>query len=159
MRIRHDQGPQRNITEARPTMNVKLEELMAKKVVTTQPHVTVEHVQQMMKKNKVGAIPVVNAEDEPIGIISSTDLTPGLNPASPISSIMTAKVYTIPKYDDVSIAARMMRNHKIHRVVVTHEKKVVGMLSTFDLLQLVEDHRFVAKNAPTRSKRKGNKRE
>jgi len=59
----------------------------------------------------------------------------------------------------VSIAARVMRNHGIHRVVVTHEKKVVGMLSAFDLLKLVEDHRYVAKNAPTRSKRKGSKRE
>ena len=51
-----------------------------------------------------------------------------------------------------------MRNHNIHRVVVTHEKQVVGMLSAFDLLKLVEDHRYVAKNAPTQSKRKGGKR-
>ena len=140
-------------------MNVKLEELMSKNVVTTQPHVTVEHVQKMMRNNKVGAIPVVNAENEPIGIVSSTDLTPDLNPASPISSIMTNKVYTVPQYDDVSVAARVMRNHKIHRVVVTHEKKVVGILSSFDLLQLVEDHRFVPKNAPTPSRRKASKRQ
>ena len=53
----------------------------------------------------------------------------------------------------------MMRNHKIHRVVVTHEKQVVGILSAFDLLKLVEGHRFVAKTAPTSSKRKGSKRE
>ena len=41
-----------------------------------------------------------------------------------------------------------MRNHRIHHVVVTHEKKVVGILSAFDLLKLVEDHRFVMKSAP-----------
>jgi len=44
-------------------------------------------------------------------------------------------------------------------VVVTHEQKVVGMLSAFDLLQLAESHRYVAKNAPTPSKRKGGKRQ
>jgi hypothetical protein len=33
------------------------------------------------------------------------------------------------------------------------------MLSAFDLLQLVESHRYVAKNAPTPSKRKGGKRQ
>ena len=71
---------------------------------------------------------------------------------------MTEKVYTVPKYDDVSTAARVMRNHHIHRVVVTHEQAVVGVLSSFDLLKLVEGHRFVAKNAPTPSKRKGSKR-
>jgi CBS domain-containing protein len=145
------------LSEARP-MNVKLEDLMAKRVVTTHPHVTVEHVQKMMRRNRVGAIPVVNAEGEPVGIVSTTDLTPDLNPSSPVSSIMTRKVYTVPRYDDVSVAARVMRNHKIHRIVVTHEKKVVGILSSFDLLQLVEDRRFVAKNAPTASKRKANKR-
>ena len=140
-------------------MNVKVDELMTKSVLTAQPHMTVEHVQKMVKRNKVGAIPVVNGDDEPIGIISATDLTSDLNPQSPISSIMTKKVYTVPQYDDTSIAARVMRNHKIHRVVVTHEKKVVGMLSAFDLLKLVEGHRFVAKNAPTESTRKAAKRQ
>jgi CBS domain-containing protein len=134
-------------------MNVKIDELMTKQVVTAQPHMTVEHVQGMIRKNKIGAIPVVNGDQEPIGIISATDLTSDLKPASPISSVMTKKVYTVPQYDDASIAARVMRNHQIHRVVVTHEKKLVGMLSAFDLLKLVEDHRFVAKNAPTAPKK------
>ncbi|MDH3537191.1 MAG: hypothetical protein OER87_15720 [Gammaproteobacteria bacterium] len=51
-----------------------------------------------------------------------------------------------------------MRNHHIHRVVVTHEQKIVGMQSAFDLRKLVEDHGYVAKNAPTPSKRRGGKR-
>jgi signal-transduction protein with cAMP-binding, CBS, and nucleotidyltransferase domain len=71
---------------------------------------------------------------------------------------MTKPVHTIPQYDDVSTAARIMRNHRIHRVVVTHEQKVVGILSSFDLLKLVEGHRFVTKNAPTSSSRKGSTR-
>ncbi len=61
---------------------------------------------------------------------------------------MTQKVYTVPQYADPSLAARIMRKHKIHHVVVTHEKKVVGIISSFDLLKLVEEHRFVMKNAP-----------
>jgi CBS domain-containing protein len=64
----------------------------------------------------------------------------------------------VPKYDDVSIAARVMRNHRIHHVVVTHEQAVVGVLSAFDLLKLVEGHRYVAKNPPTPSRRKVAKR-
>jgi len=139
-------------------MNVKVEELMTKAVVTTEPHQSVDHVRAMMERNKVGAIPVVDSNGQPLGIISSTDLVPELNGSSPVSGLMTDKVYTVPKYDDVSIAARVMRNHGIHRVIVTHEKKIAGILSTFDLLKLVEDHRYVAKNAPTRSKRRGSKR-
>ena len=64
---------------------------------------------------------------------------------------MTRKVYTAPQYEEPAVAARIMRNHHIHHVIVTSEKKVVGILSTFDLLALVEDRRFKAKRAPTPS--------
>ena len=37
--------------------------------------------------------------------------------------------------------------------LVTHEQRVVGLLSAFDLLKLVEDHRFAMKNPPTPRKR------
>jgi signal-transduction protein with cAMP-binding, CBS, and nucleotidyltransferase domain len=51
-----------------------------------------------------------------------------------------------------------MRNHHIHHVIVTHEQRIVGIISSFDLLKLVEDHRFVMKNAPTLSKKAGGRR-
>ena len=140
-------------------MSVKVEDLMTKSVITAQPHQSVEHVRNMLERNSISSVPVVDSDGHPIGVVSSTDLVQELKPAAPISQIMTEKVYTVPQYDDTSIAARVMRNHKIHHVVVTHEQKVVGMLSAFDLLQLVESHRYVAKNAPTPSKRKGGKRQ
>lgn len=140
-------------------MSVKVEELMTRSVVTAQPHQSVEHVRKIIEKNSISALPVVDSDGHPVGIVSATDLVQDLKPGMPISQIMTEKVYTVPLYDDTSIAARVMRNHHIHRVVVTHEQKVVGMLSAFDLLRLVEGHRYVAKNAPTRSKRKGSRRQ
>lgn len=139
-------------------MNTKVAELMSATVVTAEPHQSVEHIRQLLDRNKISSVPVVDSAGEPVGIISATDLAHDLKAGSPISHIMTEKVYVVPKYEDVSIAARVMRNHKIHHIVVTHEKKVVGVLSAFDLLKLVEDHRYVAKNPPTKSARKSTKR-
>ena len=139
-------------------MNVKIHELMSTKVVTAQPHMSVEHVRDLLDNNHISSVPVVDTEARPVGVVSATDLAQDLKPGTPITTLMTEKVYTVPQYDDVSIAARVMRNHKIHHVIVTHEQKVVGILSAFDLMKLVEGHRFVAKNAPTPSKRKGAKR-
>ena len=139
-------------------MNVKVHELMSASVVTAQPHQSVEHVRDMLEKNHIGLAPVVDSDDHPVGVISVTDLAHDLKPGTPIKTIMTDKIYTVPQYDDVSIAARVMRNHQIHHVIVTNEQKVVGVLSAFDMLKLVEDHRYVSKNAPTPSKRKGSKR-
>lgn len=138
-------------------MNVKVRDLMQAQVVTAQPHHTVDHVRALLERNRIHAVPVVDSDGHPVGIVSSTDLTGAVKDASPVSAIMTGKVYTVPAYDDVHVAARVMRNHQIHRVVVTDEHKVVGILSAFDLLQLVEERRFTAKNAPTPSK-KGGKR-
>lgn len=139
-------------------MNVKVAELMSESVLTAQPHQTVEHIRQVLDRNNISSVPVVDSDDQPVGVISATDLAHDLKAGSPISNIMTKKVYVVPMYEDVSIAARVMRNHNIHHLVVTHEKKVAGILSTFDLLKLVEGHRYVAKNPPTKSERKGSKR-
>jgi len=139
-------------------MNAKVADLMTEAVVTTEPHVSVDRVRRILRRNKLSAVPVVDSEGRPLGIVSATDLVAGLKPASPVSSIMTQKVYTVPKYEDVSIAARIMRNHRIHRVVVTHEQKVAGVISAFDLLELVEGHRWVAKKPPSEARRKKSRR-
>jgi signal-transduction protein with cAMP-binding, CBS, and nucleotidyltransferase domain len=139
-------------------MNAKVQDLMTESVVTTEQHRTIDHVRGIMERNKIGVIPIVDSDGRAKGIVSATDLVPELNGRSPIGTIMSAKVHTVPEYDEVSTAARVMRNHRVHHLIVTREKQVVGVVSAFDLLRLVEDHRYVAKPAPTRSKRKGSKR-
>ena len=66
---------------------------------------------------------------------------------------MSEPVFTVPRYGQPHLAARIMRNHHIHHVVVTEGKKVVGIVSAYDLLRLVEEHRYVEKGAPTPPKR------
>ena len=140
-------------------MTVKVSDLMAQEVVTAEPHQTVEHVKKLLERNRIHSVPVLDSEGRPAGIVSLTDLNAtGIKGGTPVSQVMTEKVYTVPLYEKVSIAARVMRNHQIHRVLVTDEGRVAGVLSAFDLLALVEDHRFVMKNAPTAKKRGGNER-
>lgn len=128
-------------------MTVKIEDLMSKRVITAQPHHTVEHVRTMMNKNRILAVPIVGPDGEAVGIVTSSDLKDGHNEQSPVSKVMTENVYKLPAYNNVDIAARVMRKHKIHHVVVTHEQKIVGIISSFDLLKLVENHRYEAKSS------------
>ena len=135
-------------------MNIKIKDIMIERVITAQPHHSVDHVRGLMERNRIQAVPVVGPEEEALGIVTATDLVANLKGGTPISRIMTDRVYAVPAYNDVHIAARVMRNHHIHHVVVTHEKKVVGIVSSFDLLKLVEDHRFVMKAGADGGKRK-----
>lgn len=77
-----------------------------------------------------------------------------LSESTPVSNVMSTKLYTIPLYSDVHIAARLMRNHNSNLVIVSKEQKIVSVLSAHDFLQLVKDYRFVMKNQPTASKKK-----
>lgn len=135
-------------------MNIKVKDMMVESVITTMPHKTVGHAQSIMSKNNIKSLPIVDGEMNVKGIITSTDILDDVQETTPISHVMTKRIYTIPAYSDVHIAARVMRNHKINHLIVSDEKKIVGVLSAFDLLELVEDHRFVMKNGPTPSKKK-----
>lgn len=130
-------------------MSVKVQDLMSNNVITAQPHQTVDQIKGKMTKSNLHNIPVVSSDNVPIGVVSASDLLAAEKEGTHISNIMTEKVYTIPEYEDVSLAARMMRNHKIHHLIVTQEQKVVGVISSFDLMKLIEGHRFVMKNPPT----------
>ncbi len=132
---------------------VKINDLMAKRVITARPHNTVAQVRGLMQRNRVLAIPVIGPEGEAVGIVTATDLLDDLNDLSPVSRIMTRRVYKVPAYNGISVAARMMRKHRMHHVIVTHEQKVVGIISSFDLLRLVEDRRFEMKNPSKRGNR------
>jgi CBS domain-containing protein len=124
--------------------------LMTRCVVTAQPHHSVDHIRSLMDHNYCGAVPVLGPDSEPVGIISAVDLMRAhLKGNAPISGVMSEKVYTVPRYEGPHIAARIMRNHKIHHLVVTDKGELVGMLSAFDLLELVEDHRFAMRQPLT----------
>ncbi|MDH3739385.1 MAG: CBS domain-containing protein [Alphaproteobacteria bacterium] len=132
-------------------MTVKIADLMSKRVIAAQPHHTVEHVRGMMNKNRILAVPIIGPEGEAVGIVTSSDLMNDHNEKSPVNKVMTENVYKVPAYNNVDVAARIMRKHKIHHVVVTHEQEVVGIVSSFDLLELVENHRFELKSSGPRS--------
>jgi CBS domain-containing protein len=135
-------------------MNVKIADVMAKRVITAQPHHTVEHLRGLLERNRIHAIPVVGQEGEALGIVTTADLAGELKNGTPAQQLMTEDVRTVPAYNDASVAARIMRKNKIHHVVVTHEKRVVGILSSFDLLKLIDGHRFTMKNQPSEKKQR-----
>ena len=143
--------------EAGPRL-VTIEDLMTTQVLTATRHQTVGHVRGLLSKHGIHSMPVVTPDGEPEGIITSSDLIDGPSDETPVGKVMTRKVYTIPKYSGLHVAARIMRNHGIHHLIVTHEKKIVGVLSSFDLLRLVEDKRFTMKNMASTSRRGGGKR-
>lgn len=134
-------------------MNVTIAELMTGEVMTVTKHETAGHAATLMRRHKVSALPVVGADGEPVGIVTAGDLLEGHPESTPISSFMSKPVYAVGMNEGPHVAARVMRNHHLHHVVVEDQRRVVGIISAFDLLKLVEDHRYQAKQPPTAPRR------
>lgn len=129
-------GPDRERT------SVKVEDLMVKQVVTVTRHQLAGKARELMSRHRIHSIPVVDAEGAPVGIVTSTDLIEGVDDSTSIGQIMTPEVQRVSQFAAPSLAAQLMRKHHIHHLVVTNDGQVSGILSTFDLLQLVEERRF-----------------
>jgi CBS domain-containing protein len=54
-----------------------------------------------------------------------------------VRDIMTPTVYTVPENTPVGEVARTMVAGRIHRLLVTREERVVGIVTTLDLLRLL----------------------
>ena len=57
--------------------------------------------------------------------------------SQPVSSIMSKDLYTIEPNESIAHMAKVMFDKKIHRLLVTEYNKLVGLVSTFDLLKLL----------------------
>ena len=139
-------------------VNATIADIMHSPVMTLTPHQSVGHARDLMKEHGVSAFPLVTPDGELSGIVTASDLIDGHADDTTLGTFAKGRVFTVHPEDGPHVAARIMRNHGLHHVVVVERSTdatsaVMGMVSSFDLLRLVEDHRFVMKNAPTPSKK------
>jgi CBS domain-containing protein len=82
---------------------------MASRVITVEPHHTVEHVRRIMERNRIHAVPVVGVNKEALGIVTTADLARRVNDRCPVSRIMSENVTVVPAYNDASVAGFVAR--------------------------------------------------
>lgn len=119
-------------------------EFMRRNVFTVHGAMTVGEVARALVERKITGAPVVDDLGHPVGVISFVDLTvrgvfrqPGDSLASlPVEQVMTRQVIQISPDLSVRAAVGLFRTHRVHRLIVTRDGKVVGTLSPSDLLDL-----------------------
>lgn len=120
----------------------KCEEVMTKNPVCCLPEEMVAKVAQLMKRENVGSIPVVENEQtrKLVGIVTDRDLAlkivaAGLDGKSTkTEAVMTRKVITCLAGDDMQKALDAMAEHQLRRIpVVDQNHKVVGIIAQADV--------------------------
>jgi CBS domain-containing protein len=126
-------------------------DVMSSPVVSVPPGAPLKDVAATLVRHGINAVPVVDATDRLIGIVSEADLLslgtgPGRGPAGAgprtAGEVMRQSVYTLTGDTDAAAAARLMLRHRLKSVPVMAGERVVGMVARRDLLRLIarSDH-------------------
>lgn len=112
--------------------------IMSSEVVFAALDHTVDHVRELMASKHINALPVVDLNKKIKGIVTTADVARRVKDDTPVSHVMSDMVMMVGATESVGAAARMMHENRIHHLVVTDNSKVVGIVSSFDLLELFE---------------------
>ena len=117
---------------------MKIKEIMSKKLITCDPDDNILFVSNLMNAWDVGFI-LIMEKDKLYGVVTDRDLVCDMaNQLSQIKSYASKKVITINEDKDVIDALKLMKKHKIKRLVITNNKDITGVLSISDILNTDE---------------------
>ena len=144
-----------------------ISELMNSDVVSARPGMTVAEVRNLLATRGISGAPVVEASGKILGVVSQSDLVRQTEQRTtvgesgrfftnvddyrdlanlprdlsdvPVESVMTKEVYTVPRDSSAAVGASIMRERKVHRLLVTDQGVLVGVVTSLDLLRVVEE--------------------
>lgn len=143
-----------------PKSAVTAKSVMRKKVITVRENLLARELAQLFEDKHISGAPVVDRQGALVGVVSKSDLVrhevegadvyadserhlpKGFHVENPdrttVADIMTPAVITATEDAPAAELARMMRKRRIHRVFITREKRLKGIVTTLDLLKLLE---------------------
>jgi acetoin utilization protein AcuB len=113
-----------------------ISKLMTTKVLTVTPGDSLAHANAMMEHNRFRTLPVVR-DGKLVGILTDRDVKKhwGHLDVAKVDAAMTSDPLTIGPDSSAEDAARMMLEHKISGFPVLENGKLVGVVTTSDLLK------------------------
>ena len=143
---------------------MKVGEVMQPNLIVIHEEATVQELVDLLAKKEISGVPVVNADEKLVGVVSLSDLaravsaksvseheyyvnpswgTTDLTSIEPgdqrVSEIMTKLVLDVQAEDDLVRVADMMVNFGVHRIIVTRENSPVGVVTAIDMVGAFRD--------------------
>ncbi|MCC7069769.1 MAG: CBS domain-containing protein [Deltaproteobacteria bacterium] len=133
-------------------------DVMVREVVTSLPDAPLDQLARTMLQEKIGAVPIVDAEGAPLGIVTKTDIveafargrltaeriadafdvTRAPNPTAVFARDVMKPVISLREADAVEHAAELFVAKGVHRApVIGPTGRIIGIVSAFDLLRAV----------------------
>jgi CBS domain-containing protein len=125
-----------------------VESLMTRSPVVVSERDAISAVAELLADFEISGLPVVDATDQLVGVISETDLVRLRGSTLPwtgwhglmVRDLMTRPAKTIEGSSALDAAARQMTAEGVHRLVVVDGRQIpIGIISESDLVREIAD--------------------
>jgi CBS domain-containing protein len=125
-------------------MKTTAQEIMSTEVLTLREGATVEEALKLLMNNRITGTPVVNAQNEMIGVVSEYDLIRQISTMpNPDREVLTQKfnftpgAQAIPHTAELQEVLHYLLDLKFRRLpVINEQKKLVGIITRRDIIRL-----------------------
>jgi IMP dehydrogenase len=102
--------------------------------VTVRPSQSLREALTVMRGHDVSGVPVVEGE-APVGILTARDIRFEKNLDQPVSALMTTELVSATPGVQPEQARELLHKHRIEKLLVVENGKLVGLITIKDLLQ------------------------
>jgi len=131
-------------------VSLKVEDVMVEDVISVPESATVREAAELMNNHEIGCL-VVTRNGKPVGIVTETDMVKRviLEPVDPeetkVSKIMSKPIVVGNPQMDVDEASKLMRRRRIKKLPVVEKGRLVGLVTTTDLVRSPEVMKMMIK--------------
>ena len=134
---------------------MKAADVMTTGAATIRPDASLARAAQVMVEHQISGLPVVDAQERLVGIISEGDfLRPDRGHKPRLLELMTPNPVTITIDTRIDEIVELMHHHNVKRLPVVAMGKVVGIVSRSNLLQALLRKSQAAGGPPPPRKRR-----
>jgi CBS domain-containing protein len=122
-----------------------VKDVMTKALVSVDPATTLYQISKMMEQGGMGSI-LVKKDGIPSGIITDRDFAikiaaHGISMNAPVEKIASFPLETINSNDSILDASKKMAEKKIRKLGVIEGEKIVGIITSTDLVNQISSKR------------------
>lgn len=121
-------------------------DIMTRDIITVTPTMTVKNLAMTLIKNQISGAPVSAKNGKIVGVVSEADIV--AKRGKDVKAIMSKKIISVKEETPVEQIAQLMTTHKIKRLPVMRDDKVVGIVSRADIVSAIALGKHVALHTP-----------
>ncbi|MBD3401322.1 CBS domain-containing protein [candidate division GN15 bacterium] len=121
-------------------------EQKAREVITTTPTQTIDAAMDLLIKNNIGCLPVLDDAGKLIGIISDKDVfhkiheTNGKYHDLTVAEVMSTELLIGLPSDELEYIAGIMDKNWIRHIPIVEEERIIGLVSQRDIIKMTARH-------------------